>query len=147
MTNGSSSTTLKEVIERVLSNSKPIPDFPNYFISQAGHVYKFKHGKLRKIKLTENSRGYFQVSIRSTKGYKTRYVHILYKTVFGEPVPQELLSSIKECITPNKLSIEEVKEIRKRNLDGESYRVLAKAFDVSHTQIKRICLKEQWKDV
>lgn len=145
--NGSSSTTLKEVIERVLSNSKPIPEFPNYFISRVGFVYKLKCGKLRKIKFTQNNRGYFQVSIKHLNGYKTRYVHILYKTVFGEPIPEELLCEVIEGIKPNKLSIKEVKEIRERNSNGESYRKLATVFDVSHTQIKRICSKDQWKDV
>lgn len=145
--NGSSSTTLKEVIERVIANSRPIPEFPNYFISRVGYVYKYKSGKLRKIKFTQNNRGYFQVSIKHLNGYKTRYVHILYKTVFGEPIPEELLCEVIEGVKPNKLSIEEVREIRERNSNGESYRKLATVFDVSHTQIKRICSKDQWKDV
>lgn len=145
--NGSSSTTLKEVIERVISNSRPIPEFPNYFISRVGFVYKLKCGKLRKIKFTQNNRGYFQVSIKHLNGYKTRYVHILYKTVFGEPIPEELLCEVIEGVKPNKLSVEEVKEIRERNTSGESYRKLATVFDVSHTQIRRICSKDQWKDV
>lgn len=147
MTNGSSSTTLKEVIERVINNSKPIPEFPNYFISKAGFVYKFKSGKLRKIKFTQNDRGYFQVSIKHLSGYKTRYVHILYKTVFGEPVPEELLCEVIEGIKPNKLNSEDVKVIRERNSSGESYRRIALEYNVSHTQIKRICKKEQWQDV
>lgn len=145
--NGSSSTTLKEVIERVITNSRPIPEFPNYFISRVGFVYKYKSGKLRKIKFTQNNRGYFQVSIKHLNGYKTRYVHILYKTVFGEPIPEELLCEVIEGVKPNKLSVEEVKEIRERNSNGESYRKLATVFDVSHTQIRRICSKDQWKDV
>lgn len=145
--NGSSSTTLKEVIERVITNSRPIPEFPNYFISRVGFVYKYKSGKLRKIKFTQNNRGYFQVSIKHLNGYKTRYVHILYKTVFGEPIPEELLCEVIEGVKPNKLSVEEVKEIRERNTSGESYRKLATVFDVSHTQIRRICSKDQWKDV
>ena len=68
---------------------KPIPDFPEYFVSNRGIVISHKLGKIRILKPGFNGYGYKIVSICGENGPITRAIHRLVLLAFiGKPPPK-----------------------------------------------------------
>ena len=177
--NGSNTTTNKEIINRVMNNSKPIPFGKGYFASRSGSIYRRYSNKLRKLKISINKDGYLQCSLRVNGAGKTFLVHRIIMISFVGPSDLEVnhinfiridnrlenleyvthqencsksyiegrFHNIKDENRNTKLDIEKVREIRAKREEGFSYRQIGKEYGISHTQAKRICIRENWKNV
>ena len=76
---------------------KSIPDFENYMVSNLGRVKSVNYrrtGKESLMSLSENNRGYIQVTLRNDNGKKTFTVHKLVAIAFLSHTPNGRLDVV-----------------------------------------------------
>ena len=66
---------------------KPVPNYPDYEVSNFGDVKSLKYGKERILKPAPNSNGYLQVDLRKKGERKIRKVHKLVAEAFLDHKP------------------------------------------------------------
>lgn len=61
---------------------RPIPGYRDYFVSDAGVVFSMKHGRLRRLRLCTDTRGYIYVGLSRRGRIRTLRVHRLVLEAF-----------------------------------------------------------------
>lgn len=74
------------------SETRPIPSYPGYFASSAGHVYSTRQGSLKQLKECPLPRypNYRRVNVWRDAKQTTRLIHDLVLTTFVGPRPKGL---------------------------------------------------------
>ena len=106
-----------------MKDLRPIKDYPDYFVSKEGEVYSSRRSRLRKLKGSLSSTGYFHVLLFNEEGKKFFNIHRLVLSAFVDNPDNKPTVNHKNGIkTDNRLSNLEWCTYRENNL--HSYRQL-----------------------
>lgn len=140
---------------------KPIPNFPDYEVSNLGRVRSLKFGRVRILRTARVGYGYQGVQLSSNGVLTHRFVHQLVMLAFAGPRPEGMevchgddglsdhldnlrydthKANTQDCLRAGKirkLSREQARELRQLHSEGVSYRGLMQRFGISKMTVWR----------
>ena len=90
-----------------MEKMKQIPDFANFYITPKGQVYTTqithlnKYGELKKLKSTQNNRGYFRICLMVNKKRYYKSIHRLVAETYLGATPETEVTHIKYDLSDN----------------------------------------------